>query len=198
MLTAILVVSIFFKCGTVYAFEIQQKQYQQQQSLSEQMQEIAATLTSKGDTLKRKNRVIEKKKFAEEIKKDRQAAAAEQRRRAAAAQIVEYANQFVGCPYVWGGNSLSNGCDCSHFVYNVLKDTGNYSGGYTTSRSWASLGSEVGSIEKAQAGDIIVYSGHVAIYDGNGKIIQAQSSSAGITNNRSAVSGGIIAIRRFI
>lgn len=104
----------------------------------------------------------------------------------------------MGNPYVWGGNSLTNGCDCSHFVYNILKDVGVYSGGYTTSRNWANLGKSISSIEKAKAGDIIVYSGHVAIYDGKGKIIEAQSSNAGITNNRSVTSSYIFAIRRFI
>lgn len=111
--------------------------------------------------------------------------------------IVSYANQFVGNPYVWGGNSLTNGIDCSHFVWNVLKDTGHYSGGYYIAQQWPWLGTAVSSLSEARAGDVICYSGHVAIYDGNGKIIEAQSSNAGITNNRSATSSTILAIRRF-
>lgn len=175
-----------------------EKEQQQQQIMIECLEESAATLSNKGDSIKRQNRVMQYKQLAQAIKKDRQAAEAEQRRKAAIAAIINYANQFVGCPYVWGGNSLSGGCDCSHFVYNILKDTGYYTGEYTTSTNWRNLGQEVGSIEQAQAGDIVVYSGHVAIYDGNGRIIEAQSSSAGITNNRSATSGNIIAIRRFV
>ena len=116
---------------------------------------------------------------------------------ASGSSIVSYANQFVGNPYVWGGNSLTNGVDCSHFVYNVLKNTGNYSGGYATSGAWASKGTAVGSLSEAQAGDIIVSPGHVSIYDGNGGIIEAQNPSAGVTNNRSASSLNITAIRRF-
>lgn len=112
--------------------------------------------------------------------------------------IVSYANQFVGNPYVWGGNSLTNGIDCSHFVYQVLKNCGVYSGGYVTSAGWRSKGYAVANLASAQAGDIICYSGHVAIYDGHGGIVEAQSSNAGITNNRSASCQTILAIRRFI
>ena len=112
-------------------------------------------------------------------------------------QIVEYANKFVGNPYVWGGNSLTNGCDCSHFVWNVLRDTGYYDGEYTPSDGFLTIGESVEGLENAAAGDVIVYSGHVAIYDGKGKIIQAQSSSAGITNNRDVNCNSILGIRRF-
>lgn len=123
----------------------------------------------------------------------------------AMSDIVMYANQFVGCPYVWGGNSLKNGCDCSHFVYNILRDLGYYEGGYVTSTFWAEKGEPVeGGLANAQAGDIIVYAknskgiGHVAIYDGEGHIIEAQGSSKGITNDRPVETGReIIGVRRF-
>ena len=111
--------------------------------------------------------------------------------------ITDYAEQFVGNPYVWGGNSLTSGCDCSHFVWNVLKDTGHYDGGYAVSNDWAYLGQPVSSLDQAQAGDVIVYSGHVAIYDGYGGIIQAKGSQYGITHDRSANCKSIVAIRRF-
>lgn len=114
------------------------------------------------------------------------------------ASIVSYAKQFVGNPYVWGGNSLTGGIDCSHFVWQVLKNCGVYSGGYYTSSGWRNLGRPVSSLAEAQAGDVICYSGHVAIYDGNGRIVEAQSSSAGITSNRRADSSTILAIRRFV
>lgn len=111
--------------------------------------------------------------------------------------IVAYADQFVGNPYVWGGNSLTNGIDCSHFVYQVLKNCGVYSGGYTTSAGWRYLGSPVGSLSEARAGDVICYSGHVAIYDGSGGIVEAKGSAWGITHDRSATCNTILAIRRF-
>ena len=113
------------------------------------------------------------------------------------AGIVNYACQFVGCPYVWGGNSLTHGCDCSHFVWNVLRNCGVYSGPYLTSGGWAGVGTPVPSLSQAQAGDVIVYSGHVAIYDGNGMIVEAKGAAYGITHNRSASYKGIVAIRRF-
>ena len=111
--------------------------------------------------------------------------------------IVDYADQFVGCPYVWGGNSLTNGCDCSHFVFNVLRNCGVYGGDYLTSGEWAYVGRSVSSLSSAQAGDVIVYSGHVAIYDGEGGIVEAKGSQWGITHDRSATCKSIVAIRRF-
>jgi cell wall-associated NlpC family hydrolase len=111
--------------------------------------------------------------------------------------IVDYANQFIGNPYVYGGNSLTDGIDCSHFVYQVLTNTGHYNGGYATSDGWVSLGSEVSSLDEAVAGDVIVYPGHVAFYDGAGGLIEAQGSSTGITSGRPANHGTILAIRHF-
>ena len=111
--------------------------------------------------------------------------------------IVAYADQFVGNPYVWGGNSLTNGIDCSHFVYQVLKNCGVYSGGYTTSAGWRTLGKPVASLSEARAGDVLCYSGHVAIYDGHGGIVEAKGSKWGITHDRRANYKTILAIRRF-
>lgn len=115
---------------------------------------------------------------------------------ASKSSIVDYANQYVGGKYSWGGDSLTGGIDCSHFVTQVLTNTGNYSGGYRTSGEWASAGTSVSSLSEAKAGDVLVYSGHVSIYDGNGGQIEAQSSKAGITNNRKVNSDKIVAIRR--
>lgn len=111
--------------------------------------------------------------------------------------IIQYADQFLGNPYVWGGNSLTNGCDCSHFVWNVMKDTGYYDGPYAVSDGWVNLGQPVEGIENAVAGDVIVYPGHVAIYDGQGMIVQARGSAHGITHNRQYNYDTILAIRHF-
>ena len=108
-----------------------------------------------------------------------------------------YADQFVGCPYVWGGSSLTEGCDCSHFVWLVLMNCGVYSGEYLTSGEWAYAGTPVGSLADARAGDIVVYSGHVAIYDGAGMIVEAKGSAWGITHDRNVTCKPIVAIRRF-
>lgn len=111
--------------------------------------------------------------------------------------VVAFAIQWVGNPYVWGGNSLTNGIDCSHFVWQCLMHCGLYSGPYATSAGWRSLGSPVASLSDAQAGDIICYQGHVAIYDGNGMIVEAKGSKWGITHDRAANCRPILAIRRF-
>lgn len=111
-------------------------------------------------------------------------------------EVVSYASQFIGNPYKWGGTSLTNGCDCSGFVYRVYQHFGvDY--GRLTSDGFLGVGQEV-SYNNLQAGDVVVYSGHVAIYDGNGGIVEAQSSRAGITNNRSVSCKPILGIRRLL
>lgn len=112
--------------------------------------------------------------------------------------IVSYADQFVGYPYEWGGINLLTGVDCSHFVYEVLKDCGVYDGEYVASYGWRTKGVEVPSLEEAQAGDVICYSGHVAIYDGKGYLVEAKGEAWGITHDREANCKTIITIRRFI
>lgn len=93
---------------------------------------------------------------------------------------------------------MTNGIDCSHFVYQVLKNCGVYSGGYETSAGWRDNGTKVSSLSAAQAGDVICYSGHVAIYDGNGYLVEAKGSKWGITHDRKATYSTILAIRRFV
>lgn len=68
---------------------------------------------------------------------------------------------------------------------------------HTTSAGWRGLGSPVSSLTDAQAGDIICYQGHVAIYDGTGMIVEAKGSKWGITHDRAANCRPILAIRRF-
>ena len=110
--------------------------------------------------------------------------------------VVAFANQYVGYPYVWGGTDPNTGADCSGFVYYVLKNFGiNY--GRLTSYGWRSVGQEV-SVNYMQPGDIVCYAGHVAIYAGGGRIVEAQSTSAGITNNRSVYCHNIITVRRVL
>lgn len=116
--------------------------------------------------------------------------------------LVAYARQFVGNPYVWGGNSLTNGCDCSGFVHEIYEYFGYNLVRYSLSFQYE--GKAV-NIKDIKLGDIVVYArnsegiGHVAIYAGNGKIIEAQSSATGITDNRPLENGRkIIAIRRVL
>ena len=111
--------------------------------------------------------------------------------------IITFAKQFVGRPYVWGGNSLTDGIDCSHFVWQILTRCGAYDGEYTTSGGWRSLGTEVASLDEARAGDVICYNGHVALYGGEGKIVEALNENAGITCDRPVDCDTILTIRRF-
>lgn len=111
--------------------------------------------------------------------------------------VVSYANQFVGNPYVWGGTSLTNGCDCSGFVQGVLANFGITYGSRMTSGSFRGVGQEV-SYNYIQPGDIVCYPGHVAIYAGGGLIVEAQSTATGITNYRSVNCHSIITIRRVL
>ncbi len=110
-------------------------------------------------------------------------------------ELVNYALQFVGNPYRWGGNSLTNGCDCSGFVHLIYQHFGISTPRY--SQSFKTVGQPV-AYENIKPGDVVVYPGHVAIYIGNGLIVEAQSTRAGITRNRSVNCHTITAIRRLL
>lgn len=107
--------------------------------------------------------------------------------------VAEYAVQFVGNPYVYGGTSLTNGADCSGFVMSVYANFG-VSLPHSSSAD-RSQGSAVDSLANAQPGDLICYSGHVALYIGNGQIVHASNSKTGIIISN-ADYRKILAIRR--
>ena len=109
--------------------------------------------------------------------------------------VVSYAMQFVGNPYVWGGNSLTNGVDCSGFVHEVYAHFGISTPRY--SQAFKSVGQAV-SFDNLPPGDVVVLPGHVAIYAGGGVIVEAQSTKAGITANRRVQCHTILAIRRLV
>ena len=92
--------------------------------------------------------------------------------------VANFALQFVGNPYVYGGTSLTNGTDCSGFVMRVYENFGVSLP--RTSASQRSSGYDVGGIDNAQPGDIVCYSGHVGIYIGNGQIVHASTAKTGI------------------
>ena len=107
--------------------------------------------------------------------------------------VVNYALQFVGNPYVYGGSSLTNGTDCSGFVMRVYEHFG-----VSLPHSSAAdrnVGYDVGGLANAIPGDIVCYSGHVGIYVGNGQIVHASSARTGIIVS-SATYRQILCVRR--
>ena len=115
--------------------------------------------------------------------------------------VVNYASQFVGNPYVYGGSSLTNGTDCSGFTRGVYKKFGKRLP--HSSSAQRRYGKKVkGGIKNAQAGDLICYSGHVAIYMGNNKIVHASNSApyprGGIKISNNARYRRIVTVRRIV
>lgn len=110
-------------------------------------------------------------------------------------EVVNYAMQFLGNPYVWGGTSLTNGIDCSGFTMQVYAHIGYSLPHYDVSQR--SCGTAVDSLADALPGDLVFYSGHVAIYCGGGQVVHASNPRDGIkvsnANYRS-----IVCIRRII
>lgn len=109
--------------------------------------------------------------------------------------VVNYATQFVGNPYVWGGTSLTGGADCSGFVQSVYANFGVSLP--RTSYEQQNAGTEV-SYADAQPGDLICYGGHVAIYMGNGQIVHASNAKDGIKISNNAAYRTITSVRRLV
>ena len=109
--------------------------------------------------------------------------------------VVDFATQFVGHPYVWGGTSLTDGADCSGFVQSVYANFGVSLP--RTSYEQQNAGTEV-SYADAQPGDLICYGGHVAIYMGDGKIVHASNAKDGIKISNDATYRTILSVRRLV
>ena len=136
----------------------------------------------KAEEEKKKQEQAEKDKYKEPTGKDGQA-------------VVNYAVQFVGNPYVWGGTSLTKGADCSGFIMTIYKKFG-----YKLPHSSYKLRSVGIKVKESdlRPGDIICYSGHVAIYIGNGKIVHAANKKDGIKISNNYKYKKVLAIRRII
>lgn len=115
------------------------------------------------------------------------------------AAVVAYAKQFIGNPYVYGGNSLTNGIDCSGFTQQIY---GHF--GYSLPRTSGAQAFSGVRIDYSQhrAGDLIVYPGHVAILTGDGGIVHASNSApypkGGIKYTANALYRSPIAVRRIV
>lgn len=167
------------------------------ESIEEERARLEAEAEAKRKAKEAAEAAIAAKKAKEQAEKEAAQKAAENAANASngdaslGQQVVDYAVQFVGNPYKYGGTSLTNGADCSGFTMSVyaafgisLPRTGQRSAGYAVS-----------SYDEAQPGDLLFYSGHVAIYMGNGQIVHAATPSQGIVIG-SARYAPIIAIRR--
>lgn len=108
--------------------------------------------------------------------------------------IVDYACQFIGNPYVWGGTSLTDGADCSGFVQSVFAHFGISLP--RTTYDQINAGVEV-SYDQAMPGDLICYDGHIGIYIGNGQIVNAQNPEQGIGISPAAYTT-ILSVRRIV
>ncbi|MBR3538149.1 MAG: C40 family peptidase [Eubacterium sp.] len=101
------------------------------------------------------------------------------------AEMIAYAKQFLGNPYVYGGTSLTNGTDCSGFTMRIYEHFG-----YKIPRAGGqrTFGKRI-SVSEAQPGDLIFYPGHVTMYIGNGQVIHASSAKTGIIISSLSYSG---------
>lgn len=108
--------------------------------------------------------------------------------------IVDYACQFIGNPYVWGGTSLTDGADCSGFVQSVFAHFGISLP--RTTYDQINVGVEV-SYDQAMPGDLICYDGHIGIYIGNGQIVNAQNPEQGIGISPATYTT-ILSVRRIV
>lgn len=137
----------------------------------------------------------EEARLAREAEEARRKAEEEAKEKAGTGQaVVDYACQFIGNPYVWGGTSLTNGADCSGFVQSVFAHFGIQLP--RTSAEMRNAGAAV-SYSEAIPGDIICYDGHVGIYMGDGQIVNAINSAKGI-GIISATYTDIITVRRLL
>lgn len=108
--------------------------------------------------------------------------------------IVDYACQFIGNPYVWGGTSLTDGADCSGFVQSVFAHFGISLP--RTTYDQINAGVEV-SYDQAMPGDLICYDGHIGIYIGNDQIVNAQNPEQGIGISPATYTT-ILSVRRIV
>lgn len=138
----------------------------------EDARQIALEKSEAGETL-----VYAESREQEEARLLEEAQAEAERMQGIGQEVVDYACQFIGNPYVWGGTSLTNGADCSGFVQSVFANFGISLP--RTSSQQRTVGVGV-SYEEALPGDIVCYDGHVGIYVGEGQIVNAMSPSQGI------------------
>lgn len=172
--------------------EIKQENPEKEEVLEEPEQIFEYAESKEEEEARLEKEAEEARKKEEEARKK---AEEEAKEKAGSGQaVVDYACQFIGNPYVWGGTSLTNGADCSGFVQSVYKHFGVSLP--RTSSQMRGVGTGV-SYSEAIPGDVICYDGHVGIYMGDGQIVNAINSSKGI-GVLSATYANIITVRRIL
>lgn len=160
------------------------------ESITAMVNDMVAHAQEKGQEYQKlkvqKNIAAERRASAERAKKiaamvEESNRKVEQKRVAERKSLVNFALQFEGNPYVYGGTSLTNGADCSGFVMSVFKEFG-----YDLPRVAAAQyeASQKKDISQLETGDLVFYGAgginHVALYIGNGKIVHASTAATGI------------------
>ena len=168
--------------------EIQAQEYQQLKKEAKKYAD-AQEVARRAQEIKEETARIRKQALKEAARRK------EEKRVANRQAVADFAVQFVGNPYVWGGTSLTNGADCSGFVQSVYANFGVSLP--RTSYEQQNAGTEV-SYADAQPGDLICYGGHVAIYMGNGQIVHASNSQDGIKISNDATYRTIVSVRRLV
>ena len=146
------------------------------------IQQTVEDAKKKAEEAKKKAEEEARKKAEEEAKKaEEEAKKAEEQRLAKRQAVVDFALQFEGNPYVYGGTSLTNGADCSGFVMSVFANFGYSLPRVAADQCAASTGKDISQLEP---GDLVFYGNgyidHVALYIGDGKIIHASGAATGI------------------
>ena len=189
-------------------------QIRQQASEIKQIEQVEAAKKAEEEA-KRKAEEAAKKKAEEEARKKAEEAAANSEQSSESSEssessapsepaspgdsskgqeIANYACQFVGNPYVAGGTSLTEGCDCSGFTSSVYAHFGI---SLPRSSYAQSAAGRAVSYAEAQPGDVMYYGGHVAIYIGNNQIVHASTAATGIKISNASYRT-VITIRRFV
>ena len=150
---------------------------------AEEYQELKKEAKKYADAQEVERRAQEIKEETARIRKEALEEAARQKeakRVAKRKEVADFAVQFVGNPYVWGGTSLTNGADCSGFVMSVFASFGYELPRVAAAQYQASQQKEISQME---VGDLVFYGAgiyHVALYIGNGKVVHALNANKGI------------------